>query len=303
MEEWQRKLKAEKEAERKKKQDSAALLQKYRGGVDDDDLKLKALREEERTKKMDAQNNLHNYKAKEVEGVNNKKQQRNHDNANLPVPVNADGSASHDPLAGIEFGSVSERAAALAKLEAEQQQQQSAAAAAEQLSETTTTPAVVSTTPADVLSSSSTLTHEPIDISMPSDIPAVHHPAHEAKQSLGSIPDVLNLNVLFSFGVVTVQDRPNLDSYMRAVQTILSDLSDETSGVSYDSTVLPFVKEQHWDETYTSRRPDIRRLVVTAAVPVQISDASFKKAAKRSIVSKLQESIASGEFLNLASAY
>jgi hypothetical protein len=113
MEEWQRKLKAEKEAARKKKSESAEILHGYRGDLKDDELKLKAIREEERKKAQDAQQILHSYKgAQLLDGVKSKEQRTEQ---HFPTPVNA-GQGLHrdDVLDNIVQGSVSERAAALA---------------------------------------------------------------------------------------------------------------------------------------------------------------------------------------------
>jgi hypothetical protein len=111
MEEWQRKLKAEKDAARQKKTESAEMLRGYRGEIKDDDLKLKVLREEERKRQLDAQQNLHNYKNTQLQDVISKpKGQR--PEQHYPTPVNAgENSASKDVLDGIVMGSVSERAA------------------------------------------------------------------------------------------------------------------------------------------------------------------------------------------------
>lgn len=115
MEEWQRRLKAEKEEERKKKTESAEILRGYRGGVKDEDLKLKALREEERKRHQDAQQNLHSYKSSQLqESSKPKEQNRRQSEQHYPTPVNAaNGSAGRDPMEGIVSGSVSEKAAAL----------------------------------------------------------------------------------------------------------------------------------------------------------------------------------------------
>lgn len=117
MEEWQRRMRAEKEAERKKKTESAELLRGYRGGVNDEELKRRTLREEERRKTMDAQQNLHNYKGlAAIERLQQQQNAKKHQQAAThPVPVNAGSSSSNkDRLAGLEFTSVSDRAAALA---------------------------------------------------------------------------------------------------------------------------------------------------------------------------------------------
>lgn len=113
MEEWQRKQKAEKEAARQKKSESAEILHGYRGDLKDDELKLKAIRDEERRKAQDAQQILHNYKGSQLpDGVKPKEQRTEQ---HFPTPVNA-GQGPHrdDVLDAIVMGSVSERAAALA---------------------------------------------------------------------------------------------------------------------------------------------------------------------------------------------
>lgn len=77
MDEWQRRMKAEKEAERQKKSASADLLRGYRGGdVDEEAKKLKAAREEERRKKDEAQKALQEYKGSDMEEVKKLKAQR-----------------------------------------------------------------------------------------------------------------------------------------------------------------------------------------------------------------------------------
>lgn len=111
MEEWQRKLKAEKDSARQKKTESAEILRGYRRGeINDDDLKLKVLREEERKRQLDAQQNLHNYKNTQIqEGLNKpKERQQQH----YPTPVNTgDATTGRDLMEGITMGSISERAA------------------------------------------------------------------------------------------------------------------------------------------------------------------------------------------------
>ena len=112
MEEWQRKLKAEKDAARQKKTESAEILHGYRGDLKDDELKLKAIREEERKKALDAQQILHNYKGSQLpEGVKTKEQRTEQ---HFPTPVNAGQGPHRDGVLDVIVqGSVSERAAAL----------------------------------------------------------------------------------------------------------------------------------------------------------------------------------------------
>jgi hypothetical protein len=64
-EDFQRRLKAQKDSDRKKQLDAQTLLQGYRGSVTGEDLKLKAMKEEERKKNLDAERLLHSYQKKE----------------------------------------------------------------------------------------------------------------------------------------------------------------------------------------------------------------------------------------------
>jgi hypothetical protein len=63
MEEWQRRMRAEKDAARKKKTEAASVLQNYRGGVKEEELKLTTIRKEERKKQEEAAKNLHSYRS------------------------------------------------------------------------------------------------------------------------------------------------------------------------------------------------------------------------------------------------
>ena len=148
MEEWQRRLKAEKEAERQKKNQSADMLRGYRGGdveeakrqkaakeearrkkeeaqkalqeykgSDMEEVrKLKALKEEEMKKKLDAQSMLHDYKAKEIDEFQIKKRENrsNQQQYDGLTPVNREDTSHEDE--DFPSISVSERAAWLASM-------------------------------------------------------------------------------------------------------------------------------------------------------------------------------------------
>lgn len=64
-------------------------------------------------------------------------------------------------------------------------------------------------------------------------------------------PKVVRLDVLFSFGLVTVQIDPEIDSYMNAVeQVVLKAIADDAnlaSKITYDPSFKPFVKDTYWD--------------------------------------------------------
>jgi hypothetical protein len=302
MEEWQRKLKAEKDSARQKKTESAEILRGYRGELNDDELKLKALREDDRKKSQDAQAILHNYKGMQIqEGLTKSKEQR--PEQHFPTPVNAgNGTAARDDvLSGIVLGSVSERAAALA-------------AAAANAPVPTPSPSILSrtipeSTLADIPTSGVDNNHDDDNeddedddygpslptnpISPPLDNPSALQPAIvdpllgestqsnytptaagieptsvgieesvmvEKEQMLIHVPPTLvenvspvtsllhRVDVLFAFGLVTMQTQPNIDSYMTAVQSIVTQsLSNEECTTIINPLHPPYVKDLEWD--------------------------------------------------------
>jgi len=363
MEEWQRQQKAEKEAERKKKMESAEMLQGYRGGVKEEDLKLKALRDEERRRHQDAAANLHSYQAKEIKTIPKTPKQRG-PQTDYPTPVNvgSDGNAS-DRLAGIVAGSVSERAAALAAAGlssappetppaiVSETNQPPVSAALDETTVMTDSPVLVEVPPdvesaaaaaaaavtdspvlvppvtdeAPFQASSSGVEVEPTTMSaadtleaplakngFATDAAATNTNTRTMTTATAAVPpsEPIRLDILFSFGLVTVLRQPDLTNYMNAVEkivsTALSPSDDEVQvqvGVTFDpSKKRPFVKGTEWDTSYVSRsgRTDVKRMVVTAAVPVYAKDASLRKAAKARVVGALQAAIQSGSFLSMA---
>lgn len=330
------KLKKEKDADRQKKLESASMLQGYRGGVKEEDLKLKALREEERKRHEDAKRTLHSYQAKEVKTIPKERKSMGPQTTAYPTPVNSGTDKNNNPLAGIEFGNVSERAAALA-------------AAAESVSETGaggsnynntgstngvpgSAESPVTTQDAAVISDSPVLVEAPSAESGSSadgpnpaaptgESPVMVSPAVVEKEPQVETSPVTNnvhaavpaaavesssvrFDVLFSFGLVTVHQDPNLTSYMAAVQNVVSTaLTDKTdSNITFDPSHGPFVKNKKWDPKYVSRsgRADVKRMEVTAAVPIFAKNSSMRSEAKKSVVGALQAAIQSGDFLSLA---
>jgi hypothetical protein len=79
------------------------------------------------------------------------------------------------------------------------------------------------------------------------DNPAGQSVAQETMNALR----VIRLDVLFSFGLVTVQTDPSLDSYMNAVEQVVTKaiIDDPNLGekVRYDPGYKPFVKSTVWD--------------------------------------------------------
>lgn len=103
-----RRLKEEKEKERLKKIEAAEILKSHRGGVKEDDLKLAGLRKEDMRKKQEAASYLQSYRG--TEPIESKaRPQRDDVRYPSPVRINRD----EDPFTSIEKGSVSAKAATL----------------------------------------------------------------------------------------------------------------------------------------------------------------------------------------------
>lgn len=312
MEEWQRRMKAEKNAERQKKTESAEILRGYRGELHDEDLKSKALREEERKRHLDAQQNLHSYKGAQLEGGGKPKEQR--PEQHYPTPVNSgQHDVTRDLMEGIVTGSVSERAAALAASAgagfeplvtptmSQQQVQQHAFVAASAddavddddvddddddnfgpampaspALETSSIPVfaptddlfavqrpvdepILYTPPVDPLSittafvpptskavvlPNSTSLEEPADAATPN----METSMTPAAPNGTTLPTLIRLEVLFTFGLVTVQSQPEMASYMAAVSSIVTkSLNTGSNAIIYDPSYAPFVRDMQWD--------------------------------------------------------
>ena len=384
MEEWQRKLKAEKDAARQKKSESAEILHGYRGDLKDDELKLKAIRDEERKKAQDAQQILHNYKGTQIaDGVVAKsKEQRTEQH--FPIPVNAGQGPNGVQLDVIAPGSVSERAAALAAA-AEGASSSIPVSSAHSTSRNATTGGASTSIPADddddddddddfgpslqptsdtPMMSDSAVLQQPVS-SLLNDVtqqpPGGSTPIEESVMVEKSLEVISNgattvegttakqplqrIDVLLAFGLVTISSPPNLEAYMKAVETIATKSIQESSnaeGATLDPNCPPYVQDTKWDgthllfccfpttlaslsnnhelilnivvfvvidgiESYVSRsgRVDVKRLVVTVAVPIfvpgtqRVSKSSVKQT-KEVIASTLQAAIASGDFLSHA---
>jgi hypothetical protein len=103
MEEWNLRMRAQKEQERKKKTESAEILRGYRGGdVSEEARKLAALKLEDRRKHEEAERNLREYRETHVE-ERERRQRKDQDTVLPPIVVKQEDS--------IEFESVAAKAA------------------------------------------------------------------------------------------------------------------------------------------------------------------------------------------------
>jgi len=116
----------------------------------------------------------------------------------------------------------------------------------------------------------------------------------------------VRLDVLFSFGLLTSSEKPFLDNYMGAVEevvkgTIAGNKSLKTH-CRYDPGYGPFVQEFTTDKSYTDplSRPNVRRILVIAAIPIFLTNGISIKEAREGICSGLQKTMKNGEFVQIA---
>ena len=254
-----RRQKAEKDADRRKKNESATLLQSYRaGGVDPTSQNLLDLKREDREKHLEAERHLHNYRSKDAP-VDSKKRPERMD-VNYPQP-----EGPKEDNFTVEAGSVSAKAAAL---------DFGATPKAADVPTTTRSShkAVVAEEPTETTSAESEETAPPKqeDAPQPQIVeekksddsdqqPLTAEAAQEiadntiAKHANGSV----DFAVLFSFGLVTSSQHPKFDRYMNAVSKILQSMlsfdKKLSSMVQFDPTNGPRVKEYSFDRKWIVR--------------------------------------------------
>jgi hypothetical protein len=262
MEEWQRRMKAEKEAERKKKMESTEILKGYRGGVADEDKKLLAIRQEVRQKQMDAEQMLHEYRGKESP-IGRKRPER-HERFHIPPSV----ERGVDPLAQIAPGSVSAKAANLmASLSPSVSPSKGSVAKATTREIMDTGPATplpraidtdIESALADTTSDLEEKKYEmedkyafdqkPVEFAFLGEEPS---PQEVCLAPAPSKPEI-RYDLPFSFGIVTGAT-PDIASYMAAVEELVHSVIsrvDPSENVCLKPECAPYVINQQWDSKY-----------------------------------------------------
>lgn len=243
MEDWQLRLRAQKEQDRKLKTETAEMLRGYRGGVKEDDLKLSALKMEDRKKQQDAERILRDYRAKEFGEGRERPVRKDVDYP--PVVAKQD----DDPF--IVQGNVSALAATFdspvnvndAKLSGAEVSQFSVPSLD-----------VDGYNDVDDLVESEYAVDEKKSDSLdsPSDGVLVESwGQNDDEEPLHDHPTVVRLDVNFSFGLLTTSSNPILDNYMLAVEETVQQalLANPNLAihVSYNARFGPFVEECQWD--------------------------------------------------------
>ncbi|GAX19360.1 hypothetical protein FisN_4Lh061 [Fistulifera solaris] len=335
-----RKLKAMKEEERKKQQETAKILQGYRSsGISEEERKLKAMKEEERKKQQEAESLLHSFKKTEEPDAKARPQRR--EEHTYPEPVNKSPLQQND-ITYISPGSVAERKKSFSSQYQPSVNDLTASPNSKSLKgvpllEVVGEEAIHGNTNQHIENvGDATKVLEPDSENYPlQDVDAeteatgiaqaekssaiqstledanndksdsVQNAAQEMPNDfIAAEPVEDRFDVFFSFGIITDKGNPTLGTYMSAVSEVIQKKiprEDSTMKIRFDPSYQPYVVDEKLDSNYvdTRNRPDIRRLIITAAVPLMLSAGVSKEQAQQVATSALADAIRSQTFLDL----
>jgi hypothetical protein len=326
-----------KEEDRKKQKESKDMLQGYRrGGLSEEETKLADIRKEHRAQQEDSTRLLQSYQCTKVDGIKERtvKEDPQHPippvtpkmeadmrsmilegfvsskaagfdspNSHIPMPtapITGDPSSSNPTFADNQDESavVNDLCSTMQEVFEEKKDESEAKL------DTDDKPSL------EVL----TMQDQPSEVHSFNPMPESSNyeafaPAPESSKVVeiadDSRPTIARLDVSFSFGLLTSTYSPILDSYMlaveRIVKTFLAANPETQEHVYFDPSCSPFIISREWDESYADNlgRSDVKRVLVTAAVPVFLVN-DDADGPRRDILSLLQEAIKSGEFRSIA---
>mmetsp|Transcript_1410 Transcript_1410/g.1916 ORF Transcript_1410/g.1916 Transcript_1410/m.1916 type:complete len:167 (+) Transcript_1410:99-599(+) len=116
----------------------------------------------------------------------------------------------------------------------------------------------------------------------------------------------VRLDVLFSFGLLTYSENPNLENYMTAVDKVVKTTIREnellTTYCWYDPGYGPCVQDHTTDDSYEDprNRPNVRRILVIAAIPIFLINGISIREAREGICDGLQKTLQNGELVLIA---
>ena len=237
------KLTALKKEDRQKKTESAQLLQSYKGGLKDEDTKLAAMKKEDMAKRSEATQYLQGYRGSEPIETSSKPIPEKPDLSNLPTPVK--GPQRWDPSQEIQEGTVSSLASGLRNKEGN------------------------IPTPPDGLErkvagmsvgkGSGVVDAEPIaaeeskvvfeekkandDTAAEETEPHFDENLEEDPVMVDSSELPLPADVMFSFGIITKSSEPAISGYIQAAQNIISSSMVADKGIVYEPSFTIEVKD------------------------------------------------------------
>lgn len=280
MDEWQNRLRAQKEQERQNKNQAKETLQSYRKtGISEEEEQLRKIRLEEQRKKKEATQLLNSYRPNvdDLDSISPKNQQSANNNKKYdgPEPVTAQ---KVDPRSAIAAGAVSSMAANFDNKNSPTSSDAGGSIDGREntYSEATTEPVgqqegEEENNEADYIEKSSPLKNQVVPMEndtlvqsannnesqshsdadwvdvKPEEILRSETPEILAEKPLQGHPTLVRLDVDFSFGLISTKAKPILDSYMQAVEEVVQSALDEESNIKghtfYNPKFRPFVEE------------------------------------------------------------
>jgi len=294
MEAWQSQQRAQKQKDRQEKNESAQILQNYRGSIKEEDALLRKIRLEDEQKRKEAQANLQSYKG-QADGIEKVKSPKN--NAHKydgPLPEMVAPLGKDDPANTITVGAVSSIAAnfTATNLPAEVQSKSISPSAPSAVPDATATTSEVTSSSSEEKKEATineAISNEQVDnlesrnshsnnssftqdwvkvtseeVPLAFDYGTTTSADEEPKQSV-----MQRLDVDFSFGLISTRSSPSFKGYMDGVADVLTTALEENSGkmkqlIQYDPQYMPYVEKVAKDGMYPINWQTFRLVAVPA---------------------------------------
>lgn len=289
MEAWQSQQRAQKQKDRQNKNQSAQMLQSYRGGIKEEDELLKKIRLEDQQKKKEAQDNLQNFRVN-ADNIETKSPTKATNKFDGPLPEMVAPPMKDDPAAAITAGAVSSIAANFTAVNVTKPATE-AGAGQKKTEKTKTTPDATATvvesssSGAAVKNQPSTPVAEKVDLAASNGSQSTNEsstqsswvqvnseevpqePTADATEpaTTGAVSPAVTsptgtsftrLDVDFSFGLISTRSSPSFDGYMQGVADVVTSALEEHDGgtmkqfISYDPQNTPYVEKISKDGTW-----------------------------------------------------
>ena len=276
MEAWQSQQRAQKQKDLQNKNQSAQILQNYRGGIKEEDELLKKIRLADQQKKKEAQDNLQNFRAN-ADGIKTKSPTKSAAKYDGPLSEMVAPPMKDDPANTIAAGAVSSIAANFTAVN-KPTEAGGAEGTAKSTNAVVETPdataesydgAAVSQSPELVDLAASSGSHSTngswVQVTSEETPPEPTVIATNGTAATGEAitddkpsrvedeqPAFARLDVDFSFGLISTRISPSFDEYMKGVADVVTSALEDgemKQHISYDPQNIPFVEKISKDGT------------------------------------------------------
>lgn len=272
MDEWQNRLRAQKQQDRQSKTQSAQILHSYRGSMKDEDEIQKRMKLEEQQKKKDAELYLRNYRpnVEDVEALASPKKQ-NQAKYDGPLPPVVGAPLKDDPRNTIAAGAVSSIAANFTGSGTPTGADVANSSETRTFDDTNGTVNISIATTVQLNNNANGAPPAQLDFSLVSgnnsqsttdtaqewvqvtseEVPVVDDRGATSSKIVtvnddADEPQFVRLDVDFSFGLISTRAQPAVDSYMEAVEDVVQGALQENGvmkeHISFDPMYSPFVE-------------------------------------------------------------